>query len=30
MKLFLRRVLTILPETSQQKAPATKPQGLLL
>jgi hypothetical protein len=23
-------VITILPETSQQKAPATKPQGVLL
>jgi hypothetical protein len=30
MKLFERRVLTILPEASQQKAPAAKPQGLLL
>jgi hypothetical protein len=30
MKLFERRVLTILPKSPQQKAPAAKPRGLLL
>jgi hypothetical protein len=28
--LFDGKLLTILPEASQQKAPAAKPQGLLL